>query len=152
MHFGVSKKQHAMLPAFLGVFLAGIPVFAQLQSGRILGNVYDPQHATVSNATVTITNAATNLSKTLNTDSDGNYVVTPLDPGTYNVRVTAPGFQTTVQNGIELTVGQSVRVDVSLVLGSTATEVQVTAEAPLLNTEAGGLGQVIDNKQMWTCR
>ncbi|MFL6452002.1 MAG: carboxypeptidase regulatory-like domain-containing protein [Bryobacteraceae bacterium] len=132
----------------LGVLVSGVTALAQLQSGRIVGSVYDPQHAKVTGATLTVTNAATNVSKTLTTDTDGDYVVTPLDPGTYNVRAAAPGFQTTVQNGVELTVGQSVRVDLALVLGSTATEVQVTAAAPLLNTEAGGLGQVIDNTQI----
>lgn len=91
MHFGVWKKQRSMLLAILAVVLAGIPAFPQLQSGRIVGNVYDPQHASVSNATVTVVNAATSLIKTLTTDSDGNYVVTPLDPGSYNVRVTAQG-------------------------------------------------------------
>src|SRR5438270_14037503 len=67
MHFGVWKTRRTMLPAILGLVLASIPAFPQLQSGRIVGNVYDPQHATVSNATVTVTNAATNLSKTLST-------------------------------------------------------------------------------------
>src|SRR4051812_48237732 len=148
MHFELWKTRRAMLPVVFGFFLASVAAVAQLESDRILGTVHDQQSATVSGATVTVTNAATSLSKTLTTDSDGNYVVTPLDPGTYNVRITAAGFQTTVQNGVELTVGQSARVDLSLVLGSTATEVQVIAEAPLLNTEAGGLGQVIVNKQI----
>ena len=149
MHFEVCKMRRIVLPVLvLSFLLAGTTAFAQLQSGRIVGSVYDPQHASVSGATVTVT-AATNLSKALTTDSrEGGYVATPLDPGSYNVRVTASGFQTTVQNGVELTVGQ-VRVDLSLVLGSTTpTEVQVTAGGPLLNTEAGSLNQVINNTQI----
>ena len=149
MHFVVWITRRASVPVLvLSSLFTGASALAQLQSGRIVGSVYDPQHAKVSGATVTVTNSATNLSKTLTTDTDGDFVVTPLDPGAYNVRAGASGFQTTVQNGVELTVGQSVRVDLSLVLGSTATEVQVTAEAPLLNTEAGSLGQVINNNQI----
>src|SRR5947199_1445158 len=132
MHSVVCFTGRVMLARLLfSVFVTSATVLAQLQSGRIVGSVYDPQHAKVSGATVTVTNAATNVSKTLTTDTDGDYVVTPVDPGTYNVRAVASGFQTTVQNGVVLTVGQSERVDLALVLGSTATEVQVTAAAPL---------------------
>ena len=80
-------------------------LFAQLQAGRILGSVYDPQHAGIPGATVTVTNVKTNVPRMAVTDSEGNYVVTPLDPGTYRVTAEIPGFQTTVREGLELTVG-----------------------------------------------
>ena len=75
--------------------IAGVSAaFAQLQSGRILGTVFDPQKAGIPGATVTVTNLATNIARTVTTDSEGNYVVTPLDPGTYSVSAEVPGFQT----------------------------------------------------------
>ena len=64
-----------------------------------------------------MTNAATNQAKRVTTDAAGDYVVTPLDPGTYSVSATAQGFQTTVRGGIELTVGMAARVDLDLRLG-----------------------------------
>jgi len=121
---------------------------AQLQSGRIVGTVFDSQRAGIPGATVTITNRATNIARTVVTDSEGNYVVTPLDPGTYRVSAEMPGFQTTVREGLELTVGQSARVELTLDLGTLSTEVKVTAEAPLLNTESASLSQVITNEQI----
>src|SRR5436190_11747134 len=114
----------------------------------MVGTVYDPQHASVAGATVTVTDVATNLSKRVTADGAGDYVVTPLDPGTYSVSATAPGFQTTVRSGIELTVGLSARVDLELRIGETTTEVRVTTEIPLLTTESGTLGQVISNTQI----
>lgn len=123
-------------------------VFAQLQSGRILGTVYDQQHAGIPGATVTVMNLATNISRNAVTDSEGNYVVTPLDPGTYRVSAEVPGFQKTVREALELTVGQAARVELILSLSGLATEVQVTAEAPLLNTESATLSQVITNEQI----
>ena len=104
------------------------PSLAQLQSGRILGTVFDPQRAGIPGATVTVTNLATNIARTVVTDSEGNYVVTPLDPGTYSVSAEVPGFQKTVRDGLVLTVGQSARVELALDLGTLSTEVQVTAE------------------------
>ncbi len=126
----------------------GATLFAQLQSGRILGTVYDPQHAGIPGATVVVTNLATNIAKTVVTDSEGNYVVTPLDPGNYRVSAEIPGFQTTVRDGMPLTVGQAARVELTLSLGGLSTEVRVTGEAPLLNTESATLSQVISNEQI----
>ena len=127
---------------------AAIPVLAQVQAGRIVGTVYDPQQATVPGAVVTVTNAATNISRRVTSSADGEYVATPLEPGIYRVSATATGFETTVQTGIELQVGQAARVDLSLRLGETSTTVEVTAAVPLLNTESGTLGQVITNTQI----
>ena len=106
--------------ALLGVLctIGGTTVFAQLQSGRIVGTVYDPQRAGIPGATVTVTNLATNIARTVVTDSEGNYVVTPLDPGTYRVSAEVPGFQKTEREGLVLTVGQSARVELALNLGT----------------------------------
>ena len=128
--------------------LGATPVLAQLQSGRIVGTIYDPQRSGIPGATVTVTNVATNIARTAVTDSQGNYVITPLDPGTYNVTAEVPGFQTTRREGLELTVGQSSRVELVLNLGTLSTEVQVTAETPLLNTESATLSEVITNEQI----
>ena len=125
-----------------------IPAFAQLQSGRIVGTIFDPQRAGIPGATVTVVNTATNITRTAVTDSEGNYVVTPLDPGTYNVTAEIPGFQTTRREGLVLTVGQAARVELVLNIGSLSTEVQVTAEVPLLNTESATLSEVITNEQI----
>jgi hypothetical protein len=128
--------------------LVGVPVFAQLQAGRILGTVFDPQKAGIPGATVTVTNVATNVSRTAVSDTEGHYVITPLDPGTYNVTAEVAGFQTTRREGLVLTVGQSARVELTLNLGTLSTEVQVTAETPLLNTESATLSEVITNEQI----
>jgi hypothetical protein len=82
------------------------------------------------------------------TNESGDYVVTPLNPGTYTISATAPGFETTVRSGVELIVGQGGRVDLELRLGATNTQVEVTTAALLLNTESGSLGQQITNDQI----
>jgi hypothetical protein len=134
--------------ALFSILIGAATASAQLQSGRILGTVFDPQKAGIPGATVTVTNLATNISRTAVTDSEGNYVVTPIDPGIYNVSAEVPGFQTTRREGLEITVGQSARVELTLNLGSLSTEVQVTAETPLLNTESATLSEVITNEQI----
>ena len=128
--------------------LVATPALAQLQSGRIVGTILDPQKAGIPGATVTVTNLATNTSRNAVTDAEGNYVVTPLDPGTYNVTAEISGFQTTRREGLVLTVGQVARVELTMNLGSLSTEVQVTAETPLLNTESATLSEVITNEQI----
>jgi hypothetical protein len=128
--------------------LSGTAALAQLQAGRIVGTIFDSQRAGIPGATVVVTNVATNLARTAVTDSQGNYVITPLDPGTYNVSAEMSGFQTTVRNGLVLTVGQAARVELELNLGGLSTEVQVTAETPLLNTESATLSEVITNEQI----
>jgi hypothetical protein len=128
--------------------LAGATLSAQLQTGRILGTIFDQQHGGLPGATVTVTNVATNIARTVTSDAEGNYVVTPLEPGLYRISASLSGFQTTVRDRVELTVGQAARVELTLALSTLSTEVLVTTQAPLLNTESATLSQVITNEQI----
>jgi hypothetical protein len=76
--------------ALLGIVLTAI-CSAQLESGRVVGTVTDPNQAAVPRATVTVTNSATKEALTVTTNEQGDYTVTPLSPGIYSVSVTAPG-------------------------------------------------------------
>jgi len=136
----------ALLVAFCS--FASAPLSAQLQTGRLLGMVLDEQHAAVPGATVAVTNLATNISRTVTTDGEGNYVVTPLEPGVYRISASLQGFQTTVRDRVELTVGQSARVELTLSLGALSTDIVVTAKSPLLNTESATLSHVVTNEQI----
>ena len=89
-----------------------------MQTGRIVGTVRDPQQATVAKAAVTVTSSATGESRTVATSDRGDYVVTPVNPGRYDVTVVGQGFQTAVVTAVDVPVGQSVRVDVELKLGA----------------------------------
>jgi len=145
----IGYKRNLALKYLAVVVVAGSSAaFAQVQAGRMVGTIYDPQHSAIPGATVTVTDVATNVAKRVIADNAGEFVVTPLNPGSYSVSATAPGFQTTVRGGIELAVSQVARVDLELRIGETSTEVRVTAETPLLTTETGTLGQVITNTQI----
>jgi hypothetical protein len=134
---------------FLVLALCAAPAaFAQVQAGRIVGTVFDPNRAVVPNAVVVVTNAATNQNQTLATNNTGEFVLTPVNPGIYRVEVAAKGFGTAVVNNVEVIVGQSARVDVELKIGDVSTRVEVAAAAPLLNTESGTLGQEVTNRQI----
>ncbi|HEY4355528.1 MAG TPA: carboxypeptidase regulatory-like domain-containing protein [Acidobacteriaceae bacterium] len=121
---------------------------AQVEQGRFVGRIADPQDASIPNAAVTVTNLATNIVQTAKTDGGGNFVITPVETGTYKVSVAAPGFQTAVLPNVEVQVGQIVREDMKLVIGASTTTVEVTTTAPLLNTDSATVGQVITNKQL----
>lgn len=139
-------KWHAAL--IVGCLAGSGVVFAQVQAGRFVGTIFDAQHAAIPGVTVKITNTATDIARAVTTDASGHYVLTPVEPGTYTVDATKTGFKTSVQSGIEVTVGKSVEVDLTLELGTTQTTVQVTAVAPLLQTGSGSLGQVINTHEI----
>ena len=79
---------------------------------------------------------------------DGVYTVTNLRPGLYNVTVEAQGFRRFVQEGVRLMTGERIRLDVALTVGGVNEEVKVSADASLLRTETGSLGQVIPNRRI----
>ena len=134
---------------FALLLLAASACVAQVQAGRIVGTVTDPNKAVVPNATVAITNTATNQMQTLTSNGAGDFVLTPVNPGVYRVEVSAKGFGTAAINNVEVIVGQSARVDVDLQTRRDLHEDRShRGTAPLLNTESGTLGQEITNKQI----
>ncbi len=129
------------------VLLSGVAA-AQVEAGRFVGRIVDAQDATVAGASVKVTNTATNIEQTAITNGTGEFVITPVSPGVYVLTVTAPGFETTSTSNIEVQVGQIVREDLKLHVGSSTTTVQVYTSQPLLTTDSATVGQVITNRQL----
>ncbi len=114
--------------------------------GTISGVVTDSSGAVVPGATVKVTNVNTNVTATLTSNSAGAYNATSLNPGTYNVAAEATGFKTAVMNGISLEVGANSRADLVLEVGTTTQVVEVTAAAPLLQSQQTSLGQTVNER------
>ena len=121
---------------------------AQVEQGRLVGQVSDPQGAILPGAIVKLTNTGTGIVQNAVTNSTGEYVITPVPTGQYTLSVTAPGFATTTTSSIEVQVGEIVREDLKLKVGSSSQTVEVTTAAPLLNTDTATVGQVITNAQL----
>ena len=128
------------------VLLAGVT--SAQTFGEITGEVTDQSGAVAPNASITATNTATNVSRATRTNTAGIYSIPALVPGTYQVKVEAPGFQPMAQSNIELQVQQTARVDFTLVVGQTSQTIEVNSTAQLLNTENATVGTVIENQRI----
>jgi hypothetical protein len=111
-----------------------IPSFGQVVKGSISGTVTDPQGAVVSGAQVKATNTATGAPLTTTTDGSGLFHFNLIPVGEYKVEVSATGFKTAVQNNILVTSRDSNLGAIKLTVGETNTTVEVTAAAPLIET------------------
>ena len=109
--------------------------FGQAVFGSIFGTVTDPQGAAVPNAKVTVTDTAKGTSDVYTTNDSGNYSATHLIPDTYSVTIEAQGFKTFQQKTVTVAADQSQRVDAQVQVGSTAETVEVSGEAPQLQTD-----------------
>ena len=121
---------------------------AQIDTGAIVGTVRDPSGAAVPKATITVTNTATGVAVTTQTNSAGEYQVTALIPGTYSVKVSASGFASQENSGVEIHVQSRPSIDFSLKVGEVSTTVDVGAVTPLLQTEAADVGAVVQQQQI----
>lgn len=122
------------------VMLACAAMFAQRDLGTITGTVTDSTGAVVSGAKITIIEQATGVKSTVETDSSGTYIRPLLQAGTYTVEVEATGFRKAIQRDILLTGGDRIGANISLTVGDVTQAVEVTAVAPLLQTENTTLG------------
>ena len=132
---------------FSGVFSFWGPwALAQLPTATILGVVRDSSGASIPEATVRATHQDTGVSRTTTSGGNGAYRLPALPVGTYRVQAERTGFQTTVQSGLQVTVGQEAVLNFLLEVGAVTESVTVTAEAPIVNTTSGALSSLVDEK------
>jgi Carboxypeptidase regulatory-like domain len=122
--------------------------YAQAITGRLVGTVHDANQGAVPNAKVTITNQNTGISWEFQTDNQGNYLAPSLPPGTYKVTIAATGFRQALASDIVVNVAQTTRFDFTMQVGNVQETVEVTGTAPLVESTASGLGEVIDRRQI----
>jgi hypothetical protein len=146
MGVGKSRKittSFAILATLFFSLMAGVVAHAQVTGATLSGTVTDASGGVVANATISITNTATAVTRDTTSDSAGLYTAPNLAPGTYEVRVSATGFSTAVQSNLALAVGQQQQLNFGLKVGQAATTVQVTEAAPQVElTSSAVTGQV----------
>jgi Carboxypeptidase regulatory-like domain/TonB dependent receptor-like, beta-barrel len=116
------------------VLLFGLPLFAQVNTGQILGTVTDQTGSVIVGAKVTVTNTGTGVARNLTTNQAGAYAAPNLLPGTYSVGVSAMGFKTFQRQNVTVGVGQATSVNAQLTPGQVTQTVEITAAAPMIDT------------------
>jgi hypothetical protein len=136
-------KGMRVVGAILALGLGCTSAFCQLNYGRILGAVTDQTGGAIAGTTVTVTDTARGVSRTLITDSAGEYNAPSLLPSTYTVRAEAKGFKSVDRENIALGVGQDVRIDLTLQPGEQTQTITVTESIPIVDTTDAQLGQTL---------
>lgn len=121
---------------------------AQTTTGRFTGSILDPSTSRVPNATVRAVNEANGFRLETKSGPEGQYVLPLLPIGKYKIEVEAAGFAKEIVTGLSLQVDQTLRINIQLQPSSVAQEVTITAEPPLVDTESGSKGTVIENKRI----
>jgi Carboxypeptidase regulatory-like domain len=131
----------------LMLFILG-SVSAQSFKATVVGQITDPNGAVIPGATVTIIEKDTARTLTATSNDEGNFIISQIPPGTYEVRVEAPNFKLSVRSDLILETDKTQRLDVMLEAGNVSEMVQVVAVAPVINSETSDKGEVITNRQV----
>ncbi len=141
------KLRYVLMLVVLAFGSAGTLYAQEASTGTILGKITDSTNAVLPNASVTITNIDTGRTRTLQTNSDGEYTAPELQPGPYKIMVVSPGFGNKVSN-LTLVVAQRARVDAELKAGATTETVQVDSSAVALDTDTSSVSQLVSQRQV----
>ncbi len=123
-------------------------VLAQSTGGRIIGRVADPSGAILANVTVSLTNQATGILRDTKTNTSGDYIFVEVQPGTYEVDFENAGFKKNVQKNVTVDINAVITLNSTLQIGAQQETVEVTSEAPLVDTTSTQLGAVVDNRSV----
>lgn len=119
-----------LLPTLLAL---AAPAWAQTQTGRIFGQVLDPDGEPLPGVTITLSSPAMMATQTRVTDVQGRYLFVALPPGEYQAEFSLEGFQTLVREGLPVSIAQTATIDVTLQLSSVQERVTITGEAPMVD-------------------
>lgn len=125
------------LPAFL---------CAQGTTGRIVGRVSDPAGAVLANAKITLVNEGTGVSRNGQSNDNGDYDFVEIPVGTYRLEFDLTGFKKVVRHGVTLDVNQVITLNIAMQVGATQEVVDVTSDAPLVETSSTQLGTVVNDR------
>jgi hypothetical protein len=129
------------------VLAASSIAFAQ-QRGSVTGKIFDPDGLALPGATVTVTNQATGVARTVTTETTGAYLVQNLEPGAYTVLVEMPGFAAAKRTDVALTAGSNVEIELKLQVAGLQEEVLVTGESPLVERSSNTVGGTLSGREI----
>ena len=141
------KKLYAVLLSLCILGLSAIAI-AQVQNGQFTGIVTDPSGAALANAKVTVTNLGTGLTASTVTSQAGVYTLPELQIGKYSVAVEMKGFRKSVRTDVAANAGVVTHLDFKMELGQATETVEVSGEAPAIQTEDSRLSTTIDSTQI----
>lgn len=130
----------------LAALLCALSAFGQEFRATLQGTVLDPSGAGVPSATVTLKNTDTGIEREATSDTAGYYLFQFVVPGNYALTTKATGFKTSVREGVQLSISDTVRVDISLALGAASDTVSVNAEVTAVQTDSSSLGSIVSQK------
>ena len=140
------SRHLAYIGALALALVLSLPLTAQ--DAALVGTIKDAQGAVISGAEITLTNSDTGIVQHTKSDTSGDYAFPIVKPGTYGVKVEQKGFHTFVQGNVVLAVEARARLDATLQVGETSTEITVADIGAGVQTETSSLGSVVENKQI----
>jgi hypothetical protein len=142
------KSRLAVFTVLLSILFIAANVLAQ-DNASVTGTVKDSSGASVANAQVTVTSPDRGIKRVTTTNSDGDYSVAALPPGSYNVAIVAAGFKKYEAQSVILRVAQKARIDVALEVGTTSTEITVQGtNVAQVETQSSELAGTVTGKEI----
>ncbi|MGB7622279.1 MAG: TonB-dependent receptor [Terriglobia bacterium] len=151
MKFSFTKVFQAVLMVLFAAGFAmslAVPAYAQVATGDINGRITDTSNAVVPGASITVSNLSTGFSRSTVSSETGEFAITLLPPGTYELKVEMKGFATVVQKSMEINVGAKVHFDVQLKPASLAETITVDEASALVEPTKSDLGGVVSPKEV----
>src|SRR5438105_1282462 len=145
---GILRRLLTMTAVMMFLFLRAEPLHAQVDTGTILGTVTDASGAPISGGKVALTNEGTSATLSTTTGPDGSYKFTPVKIGSYKLTASFQGFQTTTQTNVAVNVGADVVINFALKPGAVTEVIEVSSAPPVLETQSGSVGQVVDSRNV----
>src|SRR5690349_54419 len=125
-----------------------LAAFGQAASSSLTGTVTDSSGAVVPDATVTVTNMANGVTRTVTTSSSGNYRVDSIPPGSYGIKVSKSGFSLTTASNVTTAVASTTTQNFTMKPGAASETVEVTTEAPVVDTTKTSVGMEVTPRQI----